>query len=283
MAPATWEEKMFANLVESSSHKRDYARSGKFFIVTLSIYAVAFLAIGVGSIYAYNAHFDNSNLELTSLVTPFEDSEVQIIRLRPTEPRPASAPNHGSNIPVVRSQPVFATPDPSLIPHGVTSNPVPPELPPGTIFRIGTPGPDDNRFGVPGDNRSGNTGGGGLGGTAKNNEIEIETPPPPVKKETKPVEAHRTISKGVINGNAIELPKPIYTQIAKAARASGIVTVQVLIDENGKVVSAHALNGHPLLQVESVKAAYRARFSPTLLSNEPVRVSGIITYNFLMQ
>jgi TonB family protein len=102
-------------------------------------------------------------------------------------------------------------------------------------------------------------------------------------KETKPPAPVRTISKGVINGNAIELPKPVYSAIAKAAHASGTVTVQVLIDESGKVVSARALSGHPLLQDESVKAAYRARFSPTLLSNQPVKVSGIITYNLAMQ
>ena len=82
---------MFANLVESSSHKGDYARSGKSFLATLSIYALAFLAIGVGSIYAYNAQFDNNNLELTSLVTPVEAPEVQILRISPAAPRPASA------------------------------------------------------------------------------------------------------------------------------------------------------------------------------------------------
>src|ERR1700754_3165300 len=111
MAPADWEEKMFAKLVESSSHKGDYARSGKFFLATLSIYALAFLAIGVGSIYAYNAQLDTNNLELTSLVAPVEQSEIQILRVRPAAARPASGPSSSSRVAVVRTPPVIATPD----------------------------------------------------------------------------------------------------------------------------------------------------------------------------
>ena len=61
---------------------------------------------------------------------------------------------------------------------------------------------------------------------------------------------------------------------------SGAVTVQILLDETGKVISARAVSGHPLLQAAAVKAAYQARFSPTILSDQPVKVSGIITYNF---
>jgi protein TonB len=87
----------------------------------------------------------------------------------------------------------------------------------------------------------------------------------------------------VLNGKAISLPKPPYPAIAKAARASGTVTVQVTIDESGKVVSARAVGGHPLLQQAAVQAAYGARFSPTQLSGQPVKVTGVITYNFVAQ
>ena len=62
----------------------------------------------------------------------------------------------------------------------------------------------------------------------------------------------------------------------------GTVAVQVLIDVTGKVVSAKAVSGHPLLKAEAVKAALRARFSPTIISGEPIEVSGVITYNFLL-
>lgn len=59
------------------------------------------------------------------------------------------------------------------------------------------------------------------------------------------------------------------------------MTVQVLIDERGNVVSATAVSGHPLLRAAAVSAARSARFSPTMLSGQPVKVSGVITYNFV--
>ena len=92
--------------------------------------------------------------------------------------------------------------------------------------------------------------------------------------------SHAPISGGVLNGKAINLPKPPYPAIAKAAKASGMVTVQVTIDESGKVVSAKAVSGHPLLQQAAIQAAYQAQFSPTQLSGQPVKVTGVLTYNF---
>jgi protein TonB len=88
------------------------------------------------------------------------------------------------------------------------------------------------------------------------------------------------ISGGVLNGRAISLPKPQYPPTAMAARASGTVVVQVLIDENGNVVSAQAVAGHPLLMAAAVNAARQARFSPTKLSGQPVKVTGVIQYSF---
>jgi protein TonB len=84
----------------------------------------------------------------------------------------------------------------------------------------------------------------------------------------------------VLNGKAISLPQPPYPPIARAAKASGTVVVQVLVDENGNVVSAHAVSGHPLLQAASVAAARGAKFSPAKLSGQPVKVNGVINYNF---
>ena len=90
------------------------------------------------------------------------------------------------------------------------------------------------------------------------------------------------ISGGVLNGKAISKPAPPYPAVAKAARASGVVVVQITVDEEGKVVSASAVSGHPLLRQAAVQAAHQARFSPTLLSGQPVKVTGTITYNFVM-
>jgi outer membrane biosynthesis protein TonB len=90
--------------------------------------------------------------------------------------------------------------------------------------------------------------------------------------------APRSISGGVLNGKAISLPHPEYPR--EGINVGGVVSVQVLIDENGDVISAKAVSGHPLLRAAAEKAALEAKFSPTLLNGEPVKVSGILTYNF---
>ena len=91
------------------------------------------------------------------------------------------------------------------------------------------------------------------------------------------------ISGGVLNGKATNLPKPEYPAEARAAKAAGTVVIQVVIDEYGNVISARAVSGHPLLQQVCVNAANQAKFSPTSLMGEPVKVSGVITYNFVLQ
>ena len=88
------------------------------------------------------------------------------------------------------------------------------------------------------------------------------------------------ISGGVLNGKAVTLPKPPYPPAARAVKAAGTVVVQVTIDENGDVVSARAVSGHPLLQAAAVAAARSAKFSPTKLAGQPVKVNGVITYQF---
>lgn len=91
----------------------------------------------------------------------------------------------------------------------------------------------------------------------------------------------RIVVGGVLNGKAISLPRPNYPPVARSAHASGAVQVQVTIDEEGRVVEAKAISGHPLLQVEAVNAAREARFSPTKIEGMPDKVKGVIIYNFL--
>jgi TonB family protein len=92
-----------------------------------------------------------------------------------------------------------------------------------------------------------------------------------------------TISGGVLNSKATSMPAPVYPVIARAAHASGDVTVEVTVDETGKVIMAHAVAGHPLLQAAAVNAARQATFTPTRLNGEPVKVSGALVYNFVTQ
>ena len=58
--------------------------------------------------------------------------------------------------------------------------------------------------------------------------------------------------------------------------------MQIVIDEQGRVVSAKAASGPPLLLQAAVLAAYKARFTPTVLGGQPVKVTGSITYNFVL-
>ncbi|MGD9562763.1 MAG: energy transducer TonB [Pyrinomonadaceae bacterium] len=91
----------------------------------------------------------------------------------------------------------------------------------------------------------------------------------------------KTISGGVLNGKAISFPQPPYPPTARNVRAAGPVSVQVLIDVEGNVISANAVSGHPLLRSAAEVAARGAKFSPTLVDGVPVKVSGVITYNFV--
>lgn len=102
--------------------------------------------------------------------------------------------------------------------------------------------------------------------------------PPPLKPPPP-----KMISGGVLNGKATSLPKPAYPAIAKAAHVSGTVNVQVTVDESGNVISANAVSGHPLLRQSAVSAARQAKFSPTKISDQPVKVTGVIVYNFVAQ
>lgn len=92
--------------------------------------------------------------------------------------------------------------------------------------------------------------------------------------------ANGVVSGGVLNGKAISLPKAEYPPAGTAVRASGMVAVQITVDEEGNVISANAVSGHPLLRNSAVTAAREAKFSPTFINGNGVKVTGVLTYNF---
>ena len=101
------------------------------------------------------------------------------------------------------------------------------------------------------------------------------------KLQTKKKNNSKIISLGVVNGKAINLVKPDFPLAAKTINVRGSVNVSVLINEEGKVVEAKAVSGHPLLRASSVAAALESTFEPVTLSDIPVRVRGIIIYKYL--
>lgn len=104
----------------------------------------------------------------------------------------------------------------------------------------------------------------------------------PLPRPTMPrIFVTRTILGGVMNQRAISLPRPAYPAEAKDVNVSGVVTVQVLVDERGFVTSAVAVSGHRLLRKSAENAARLAKFAPITIENVPMKVKGILYYNFV--
>lgn len=121
----------------------------------------------------------------------------------------------------------------------------------------------------------------------------LPPPPPPAPVPSKApadtpnlsAEAPKQIkvSGGVLQGSAIKKAQPVYPPVAKAANASGAVQVQVTIGEDGRVIDTAVLNGHPLLRDAAQQAARQWEFKPTELAGKPVKVQGILTFNFTLE
>jgi len=267
---------MFNNLVESNKHSEEFKRKGSFFLGAIAIYTSFLLVGGVVSIYAYDAHLDNQSLELVSLLSPVPIQEQKQPEKR-AEPKPA---NNKQQV-ATRTQFVARVDNPTKVPDKPSSEPSKvPEIPAFGKVELGESNTDVES--VPGAPSNG-TGGPDGNNVKTQMEVENTTPPQVVKKsEDVAVKKPTVISKGVINGQAISLPKPAYPQIAKTANIGGQVSVQVLIDETGRVISASVVSGHPLLRNAAVTAAKQAKFTPTKLSDTPVKVNGLIVYNFTL-
>ena len=270
---------MFDTLVESGSHTDDLARKGSFFLGTMVVYAIVLVGVAVIGIYWYNDAIPDPSLELLTLVAPAPMAEEQAAKPK-EEPKPASEKQQTAvvtrteisvNAPVVKSNEV-AKETTKEVARDMSKFINKGDVDAG----VSTAAPRRDVGFAEGTAREGS----GPAGPAVSGGDE----PPPPAPTPKPEPPKKTIvSGGVLNGKAISKPQPAYPPIAKAARASGTVTVQIVVDESGRVIQASAVSGHPLLQQAAVAAARQARFSPTLLSGQPVKVSGVITYNFVLQ
>jgi protein TonB len=268
---------MFTNLIESDSHRKEFKRRSSFFLATISAYALILSAAGVASIYAYDAHLEAQTTDLMLLswvpqVKPIAERD------RPQLPRRAPASTNTGRVSPQPVRPVLyeSASNPHTPPStiSVAAQPIPP-APPNA--RIG------NYVGDPvlppsGPNACVTCTG---SGTAPVVRVDDATPPPaPVV--VRPATTQK-VSTGVLIAKAISLPQPPYPQIAKQIRIQGPVTVQILVDEEGRVLTAQPVSGHPTLVAAAREAALHARFTPTKLSGVAVKVQGLITYNFVLQ
>lgn len=277
---------MFSNLVESGSHAADLKRKGGFLLGTLAFYGLLLVATGVGSIYAYNARVERDDYELVTLMKFAPSKAEQAEPKKQSEPSRAAAAAKPGQAQYAKVTEVAVN---RPLPGRELAREDTPVLVPGTPYVIGKVNEvPSGGVGIPIPGSGGGPAGPNHGPTGPRVETDDEEKPPApreVKASPTPVPVERkptTVSLGVINGKAVHKPQPLYPAIAKAARISGTVTVQILVDEQGRVVSAKATNGNAMLYASSVQAAYQARFTPTKLSGQPVKVSGVITYNFVL-
>lgn len=70
----------------------------------------------------------------------------------------------------------------------------------------------------------------------------------------------------------IQLPPPIYPEMARQAEVEGTVVVRVLIGKDGKVADAKVTEGIPMLNDAALRSARQARFKPALQQHKPVAV-----------
>jgi len=261
---------MFNNLIESTSHAKEFKRRGSFLLFTTATYVVLFVVIGVMSIYAYDARLEEQSLEVVTLLPPVD--MVPTIDVAPAAHPDRPRDTNNTNTVPERAVAMLSVNHPESVPPTV-----------GTTPNKNMVLPEHGTVAITGRDREGGTisGPGPLTGRVAQPPAIVtlvDQPPPPPDPPKQP----KIVSKGVITGLAVSLPKPLYSEIAKKMRIQGMVSVQVLVDETGRVVSAKALGGSPFLVPEAQKAALQARFSPTILNDQPVKVSGVITYNFVL-
>src|SRR6266540_3186663 len=219
---------MFDTLVESSKHGQENTKTGIYMLVTGSIYAVGLLVIGVATIIYMNPGLADA-FDVAAMIAPPPP---------PAAPPPPAPTVAIKNIPVT---PTFVPPTkpPEKIPDPAT-------VQPKQVVAVshGVPG------GVPG-----GVLGGVPGGVSKGDDPPPPPPPPKPEPTATPVPRKLVVSGGVLQGKAINKIQPPYPPIAKAARASGAVQVQVTISEDGRVIEAAVMNGHPLLRDAALQAA----------------------------
>lgn len=269
---------MLDQLVESKSNSAENKRRSEFLLATLVVAVTVLLSSWTYSLFAKDFGMGGDDLALTTLVAPVPVPDEE----PPPEPEKKPEPQKQPDVDVRKEliQNIMQSPvkPPDVI--STTKNQVK-EMRLDRMTKLGSSDADTGARVDPGVSRVVATGGeGGLStgtGTEPTGGTAAPPPPPPPAKKEPP----KTVSGGVLNGKATSLPKPPYPPAARAVRAAGSVSVQVLISESGSVISASAVSGHPLLRAAAVSAARGARFSPTLLSGQPVKVSGVITYNFV--
>lgn len=105
---------------------------------------------------------------------------------------------------------------------------------------------------------------------------EVKVADGPALSSITPVEG--TILAGTLNDIAVSKPDP--EPDPKAEKASGTVTVEVIVNEKGEVSTSSVVSGPQPLWSAAGNAARKARFDPPLKDGKPVKMAGVLTYEF---
>ncbi|MBV9957878.1 MAG: hypothetical protein JO360_05620, partial [Acidobacteria bacterium] len=148
---------MFANLVESASHQKELKRRGRFLLATLAGYTLVVMCLGVVSIYAYDAHLENRDLDFIVLLAPTQ-AEQPAPETRNAAPRAANNANDRNAV-AQRTELIDRADDPTRVPDKVsnTGSNVPP-IPRGVPVALGNANSDPGTFGGPGTGPANSTG-----------------------------------------------------------------------------------------------------------------------------
>ncbi len=257
--------KMFELLIESTRNKKR-GRRWTYFLATSAVWMMTFTAVIIAGIVVVDAQLGES-VDITRLITP---------------PPPLAPKGKSNDTPQRTNKPrentgfVSAKNIPQDIPQ--------PQIKPPTFDPPS--GPTDNDGGVDGGDPHGDPDG-VIGGLPPSS---ASTPPPPTPQPrpdssrtetpTQPQPQKQIVRSVILQGTAVNRVQPPYPPLARTANVSGAVVVEVTIDEQGNVVTARVLSGHPLLREASLNAARGWKWKPTMLNGSPVKVIGTITFNF---
>jgi protein TonB len=255
-------------------------------LCTLGLYAVLLAASGVAGVFAYDARLERQNLEINWMVAPVPVDAAPRPENEPPRPR-GDAGTRPDAVPE-RIDAIARLNDSTKPPETISTRPnaLKELLDTGKFIKSGRDF-DPGGAGSPVGPRDGD----GAGyfsrerATAPVRVNVADDPLPPPTPSPAPTQKPPSVvraSSSVISGKVLSKPAPPYPAIAKATRTSGTVNVEILIDESGSVISARAIDGPPVLRAAAVQAARQARFTPTILGGQPVKVSGVITYNFVL-
>jgi hypothetical protein len=279
------ENDMFEELLETEPKAAQVKGRKVYFATSAAVMGIVLFSALIISLFAVDLDMGIGDMDAVELVAPVDVLPDIHPEMDQAPKQKQQAPGGSAQAPTRQTDMARVDETPQAVPTTIsTSVNTALARPLGDNFNLGKSDIDSSGIGSgrgPG-NGTGDGLGDGIGdgvGDGTEAKAEDSTPPPPVRKAPAP-EKPIVMSLGVVNSRAMSLPVPIIPATARAVNVSGTVSVHILVDENGKVVSASAVSGNPLLRESSEIAARNAKFTPTLLSGKPVKISGVINYYF---